>query len=580
MDDPLYDEGMEVRRSVLGDAHVDRAIDATSAFTAPFQDFITRYAWEPCWARAGLDRRTRSFVTLPRSSRQPPGRARDPRARGAAQRPLRGEIGEALLHSRSTAGCRPRTAPLRSPTRPWPNCAATGRARTRRSRDERRAGQPGTADRRELDGRGVGAEFEQRFRTPATTSGRPPPPARGRAGRRRRGRRSVPGVVAAAPASARAAHKAADLLIERAEIAGIVTEETGGMFGWGMFNFELAAGMLREAAAQTYGVRRGDPLRRPRHARDGGARARRRRRRDRAVERAGDPRHARGRDAARVGNTVVLKASELCPRTHAASSGARRRRPAARRHQPRHQRPADAEDVVDELIAHPATRRDQLHGLDRVGRIIAEKAGAPPQACPARARRQGPAGCPRRRRPRRRRRGRSFGAFFHQGQICMSTERIVVDDAVADSFAERLGRAGAALTVGDPRDPATQIGPLINARRRRARGRAGRGCRRAGRRVLTGGEPDGPCYPPTVSRRHAGDAHLRGGVIRAAGRVVSVDGPDDAVRVANDTDYGLSAAVFGRTCRRRWTWRSGSRAASATSTARPCTTSRRCRSAA
>jgi 4-carboxymuconolactone decarboxylase len=64
MSDPLYDEGMEVRRAVLGDAHVEAAIERTTEFTAPFQDFITRYAWGTIWAREGLDRRTRSAVTL------------------------------------------------------------------------------------------------------------------------------------------------------------------------------------------------------------------------------------------------------------------------------------------------------------------------------------------------------------------------------------------------------------------------------------------------------------------------------------------------------------------------------------
>ena len=57
-------QGMDVRRAVLGDAHVDRAVANTSEFTAPFQDFITRYAWGEVWSRPGLDRRTRSIVTL------------------------------------------------------------------------------------------------------------------------------------------------------------------------------------------------------------------------------------------------------------------------------------------------------------------------------------------------------------------------------------------------------------------------------------------------------------------------------------------------------------------------------------
>jgi 4-carboxymuconolactone decarboxylase len=59
-----HEAGMEVRRAVLGDAHVDRAIERTTEFTEPFQDFITRYAWGGVWTRDGLDRRTRSVITL------------------------------------------------------------------------------------------------------------------------------------------------------------------------------------------------------------------------------------------------------------------------------------------------------------------------------------------------------------------------------------------------------------------------------------------------------------------------------------------------------------------------------------
>ena len=62
--DPKWDAGMEVRRSVLGDEHVDRAIQNTDDFTRDFQDFITRYAWGEVWSRPGLPRATRSMLTL------------------------------------------------------------------------------------------------------------------------------------------------------------------------------------------------------------------------------------------------------------------------------------------------------------------------------------------------------------------------------------------------------------------------------------------------------------------------------------------------------------------------------------
>ena len=64
MNDAAYDRGMRVRREVLGDQHVDAAVDRTTDFTADFQDLITRYAWGEIWTRPGLDRRTRSCITL------------------------------------------------------------------------------------------------------------------------------------------------------------------------------------------------------------------------------------------------------------------------------------------------------------------------------------------------------------------------------------------------------------------------------------------------------------------------------------------------------------------------------------
>jgi len=63
-DEDRHAQGMRTRREVLGDAHVDRAVGHTTDLTAPFQDFITRYAWGEIWTRPGLDRRTRSIVTL------------------------------------------------------------------------------------------------------------------------------------------------------------------------------------------------------------------------------------------------------------------------------------------------------------------------------------------------------------------------------------------------------------------------------------------------------------------------------------------------------------------------------------
>jgi acyl-CoA reductase-like NAD-dependent aldehyde dehydrogenase len=141
----------------------------------------------------------------------------------------------------------------------------------------------------------------------------------------------------------------------------------------------------------------------------------------------------------------------------------------------------------------------------------------------------------------------SFGAFMHQGQICMSTERIVADRTVAGAFGRRLAARASALVVGDPRDPSTQIGPLVNAAALRRVSELVEDARGKGVEVLAGGDADGLMYAPTVL---AGvTPEMRVYAEESFGPVVSivpVDGVDEAVRVANDTEYGLSASVFGQ----------------------------------
>ena len=101
----MTEEGMAVRRQVLGDAHVDRAVAATTPFTAPFQDFITRYAWGEVWSRPGLDRRTRSAVTLAMLVALRSEEELAMHVRAALRNGLRpAEIGEVLLHAAVYAG--------------------------------------------------------------------------------------------------------------------------------------------------------------------------------------------------------------------------------------------------------------------------------------------------------------------------------------------------------------------------------------------------------------------------------------------------------------------------------------------
>src|SRR5256714_186893 len=258
---------------------------------------------------------------------------------------------------------------------------------------------------------------------------------------------------------------AAALLTERAQdIAGVVTAETGGTFGWGMFNVQLAAGMLGEAAAQTYGVT-GEVIpsdvpgltafgvRQPAGVVVGIA-----------------PWNAPvilGTRALAMplacGNTVVLRASELCPRTHAEIVRALddAGMPPGVVNVITH-RSQDAADVVDELIAHPAVRRINFTGSTRVGRLVAENAarhlkrvllelgGKAPMLVLADADLDEAVAAA------------EFGALMHPGQVCMSTERIVVVRPGAHPCSQRLGERAQALKVAAPRGPGTPIGPRSN----------------------------------------------------------------------------------------------------------------------
>jgi acyl-CoA reductase-like NAD-dependent aldehyde dehydrogenase len=324
-------------------------------------------------------------------------------------------------------------------------------------------------------------------------------------------------------------------------------EETGGVFGWGMFNVHLAAGMLREAAAQAYALvgevipsdvpgKLAMGVRQPAGVVVGIA-----------------PWNAPVILATRAvamplayGNTVVLKASEICPRTHGAVARALHDAglPAGVLNLLTHA-PEDAPAVVEELIAHPATRRINFTGSTRVGRLIAEQAGRHLKRVLLELGGKAPMLVLRDADLDRAAAAASFGAFFHQGQICMSTERIVVDREVAEPLAAQLAERAKALPVGDPREQGTAIGPMVNAAALRRVSELVEDARARGARVLCGGEASGSCFPPTVVASVTAEMRLYheesfGPVVA----VVPVDGPEEAVRVANDTEYGLAAAVF------------------------------------
>jgi 4-carboxymuconolactone decarboxylase len=105
MSDDDYEQGMRVRREVLGDEHVDRAIERASSFTESFQELITRYAWGGVWSRPGLDRRTRSAITLAVLTALGREHELSLHVRAALRNGLtEAEIGEVLLHTAVYAG--------------------------------------------------------------------------------------------------------------------------------------------------------------------------------------------------------------------------------------------------------------------------------------------------------------------------------------------------------------------------------------------------------------------------------------------------------------------------------------------
>ena len=332
-----------------------------------------------------------------------------------------------------------------------------------------------------------------------------------------------------------------------------MAEETGATAGWARFNVELAANMLREAAAATTRIG-GEVIPSDKPGMTAIAL-----RQPVGVVLGIAPWNAPVILGVRAlatplacGNTVILKASEICPHTHrligeslceaGLDDGVVNVVSNA---------PADASMIVEALIAQPAVRRVNFTGSTRVGRMIAEIAAR--YLKPALLELGGKASlivlddadldeAVR---------AAAFGAFMNQGQICMSTERIVVDESAAPLFVEMLARKAATLVAGNPLDGKMPLGTIIGYE---AVGRIDALVKDAvskGARILTGGRASGTLMDATVLD-HVTPA-MRIYSEESFGPVVAVirvRGVEEAVRVANDTEYGLSSAVFGRDVKR------------------------------
>jgi len=349
-------------------------------------------------------------------------------------------------------------------------------------------------------------------------------------------------------------NKAADLLEARTpEFITLVSGETGGSAGWGGFNCFLAAGMLREAASITTQVT-GQTIPTDKPGMMSLAV-----RTPAGVVLGIAPWNAPVILGVRsiavplaVGNTVVMKASEICPGvqvligkvlieagapdgvvnviTHAA---------------------ADAPQIVEALIAHPAVRRVNFTGSTRVGKIIGELAarylkpavlelgGKAPLLVLDDANLDDAVN------------GAAFGAFMHQGQICMSTERVVVDEKVADSFVAKFAAKANSLPAGDPRNGNVVLGSMVSVAAAEKVERLIQDAVAKGATLAAGGKREGSIMEATVLDHVK--PHMEIYYEESFGPVAAViraKGDDALVAIANDTEYGLSAAVFSQNINR------------------------------
>ncbi|MFE3069336.1 aldehyde dehydrogenase family protein [Streptomyces sp. NPDC059247] len=137
-----------------------------------------------------------------------------------------------------------------------------------------------------------------------------------------------------------------------------------------------------------------------------------------------------------------------------------------------------------------------------------------------------------------------FSRFVHQGQVCMAANRILVDRSVETEFTEKFVAKVRTLSVGDPADPATHIGPLINSQQAEAVSSLVDQAVAAGATALLHGTVDGNLVSPSVLTGFAPDSPLLGQeIFGPVALIVPFDGEEEAVRIANDTPYGLSGAV-------------------------------------
>ncbi|OWV98882.1 aldehyde dehydrogenase [Rhizobium sp. R693] len=347
--------------------------------------------------------------------------------------------------------------------------------------------------------------------------------------------------------------KAADVMDSKVgEFTQLMIEETGATAPWAGFNVMLAANILREAGAMTTQIS-GEII-----PSDKSGSLSMGVRQAAGVCLAIAPWNAPVILATRAiampiacGNSVILKASEQCPGTHRliATALTEAGLPAGVINVITNA-PEDAPEIVAALIAHPAVRRVNFTGSTKVGRIIAETCGR--HLKPALLELGGKAplvilddadidGAVN---------AAIFGAFMHQGQICMSTERIIVDTAIADQFVAKLAARASQLPAGDPRGHVV-LGSLISLDAAKKMEELIADATAKGAKLVAGGKRSGTVVEATLLDHVTSDMRVYAeesfGPVKP---IIRVSGEEEAIRIANDTEYGLSSAVFSRNIQR------------------------------
>ncbi len=362
---------------------------------------------------------------------------------------------------------------------------------------------------------------------------------------------AFPAWSALGPNARRAAlNKAADELAKRADdFVKAMAGEIGATEGWARFNVMLATGMIREAAALTTQIG-GEviPSDKP------GCLAMSIRQ-PAGVVLGIAPWNAPVILGVRAiatplacGNTVVFKGSELCPRTHeiiAEAFGAAGLPAGAVTFVTN--APKDAGEIVGALIDHPAVRRINFTGSTKVGRIVAERAAKNLKPVLLELGGKAPLIVLEDADLDEAVKAAAFGAFMNQGQICMSTERIIVVESVADEFVKRFAAKAKTLVAGDPGEGKTPLGAVVDKAATERLQRLVKDAVEKGGLHVVDGKADGVVVSANVVDKVTPKMAIYSE--ESFGPVVGIVRARDAehaVEIANDTEYGLSSSVFTR----------------------------------